>query len=88
MNFAINSALPAKARTRGTLEMKTECMRPALKGEPYVLRGEVVRMAKQVAYGEATMRDARRRVDQPGDGDLSPASTRPPSPPTPPAHSG
>jgi uncharacterized protein (TIGR00369 family) len=58
MNFAINAALPRKARTRGTLEMKTECMRPALKGEPYVLRGEVVRMAKQVAYGEATMRDA------------------------------
>src|ERR1700728_1592705 len=58
MNFAINSALPGKARTRGTLEMKTECMRPALKGESYALRGEVVRMAKQVAYGEATMRDA------------------------------
>ena len=33
MNFAINAALPGKARTRGTLEMKTECMRPALKGE-------------------------------------------------------
>ncbi|HEY6425880.1 MAG TPA: PaaI family thioesterase [Acidimicrobiales bacterium] len=57
MNFAINAALPGKARTRGTLEMKTECMRPALKGNHYVLRGEVVRMAKLVAYGEATMRD-------------------------------
>jgi acyl-coenzyme A thioesterase PaaI-like protein len=56
MNFAINAALPGKARTRGTLEMKTECMRPAMKGEPYELRGEVVRMAKQVAYGEATVR--------------------------------
>ncbi len=33
MNFAINAALPGKARTRGTLEMKTECMRPALKGD-------------------------------------------------------
>jgi acyl-coenzyme A thioesterase PaaI-like protein len=32
-------------------------MRPAMKGEPYVLRGEVVRLAKQVAYGEATVRD-------------------------------
>ena len=58
MNFAINAALPSKARTRGTLEMKTECMRPALKGSDYVLRGEVVRMAKLVAYGEATMRSA------------------------------
>ncbi len=38
--------------------MKTECMRPARKGSDYVLRGEVVRMAKLVAYGEATMRDA------------------------------
>jgi acyl-coenzyme A thioesterase PaaI-like protein len=58
MNFAINSALPGKARTRGTLEMKTECMRPALKGEPYTVRGEVVRMAKQIAYGEASMHNA------------------------------
>ena len=58
MNFAINAALPGKARTRGTLEMKTECMRPALKGNDYVLRGEVVRMAQLVAYGEATMRSA------------------------------
>ena len=58
MNFAINAALPGRARTRGTLEMKTECMRPAMKGTTYSVRGEVVRMAKQVAYGEATMRDA------------------------------
>jgi acyl-coenzyme A thioesterase PaaI-like protein len=58
MNFAINAALPARARTRGTLEMKTECMRPAMKGDSYLLRGEVARIAKQVAYGEATVRDA------------------------------
>jgi uncharacterized protein (TIGR00369 family) len=58
MNFAINAALPGRARTRGTLEMKTECMRPAKKGNPFEVRGEVVRMAKQVAYGEATVRDA------------------------------
>ena len=58
MNFAINAALAGKARTRGTLEMKTECMRPAMKGEQFALRGEVVRMAKQVAYGEATVRGA------------------------------
>ena len=58
MNFAINAALPGKARTRGTLEMKTECMRPAMKGDRYELRGEVVRLAKQVAYGEATVRAA------------------------------
>jgi acyl-coenzyme A thioesterase PaaI-like protein len=58
MNFAINAALPGKARTRGTLELKTECMRPAMKGDQYLLRGEVSRMAKQIAYGEATVRSA------------------------------
>src|ERR1700735_3218003 len=47
MNFAINAAMSGRDRTRGTLEMKTETMRPALLGTPYVLRGEVVRMAKQ-----------------------------------------
>ncbi len=57
MNFAINAALPGRDRTRGTLEMKTETMRPALRGSSYSVRGEVVRMARQVAYGEAAMRD-------------------------------
>ena len=58
MNFAINSALSGRDRTRGTLEMKTETMRPAMKGTSYAIRGDVVRMAKQVAYGEAVVRDA------------------------------
>jgi uncharacterized protein (TIGR00369 family) len=58
MNFAINAALPGRSRTRGTLEMKTECMRPAMKGGTFALRGEVVRMAKQVAYGESSLRNA------------------------------
>jgi uncharacterized protein (TIGR00369 family) len=58
MNFAINAALPGRDRTRATLEMKTETMRPAVAGERYALHGEVVRLARQVAYGEATVRDA------------------------------
>jgi len=33
-------------------------MRPALEGGSYGLRGEVVRMAKQVAYAEASVTDA------------------------------
>ena len=49
MNFAINAALPGKARTRATLEMKVETMRPAQLAEAYRLRGEVVRLARQVA---------------------------------------
>lgn len=62
MNFAINAALAGPDRTRGTLELKTETMRPAVQGRRYRLRGEVVRMARQVAYAEGTMRD--------GDGSL------------------
>jgi uncharacterized protein (TIGR00369 family) len=59
MNFGINAALPGRDRTKATLEMKIECMRPALLGESYQLRGEVVRMARQVAYGEAAVRDQK-----------------------------
>jgi uncharacterized protein (TIGR00369 family) len=57
MNFAINAALAGRDRTRGTLEMKTETMRPARNGEPYAVRGEVVRMARQIAFAEASVRD-------------------------------
>ena len=42
MNFAINAALGGRDRTRATLEMKVETMRPASVGQPYRLRGEVV----------------------------------------------
>jgi acyl-coenzyme A thioesterase PaaI-like protein len=38
--------------------MKTETMRPAALGASFRVRGEVVRMARQVAYAEATVRDA------------------------------
>ena len=58
MNFAINASLAGRDRTRATLELKTETMRPAMVGTAYRLRGEVVRLARQVAYGEATVRDA------------------------------
>jgi len=57
MNFAINAALSGRDRTRGTLEMKTETMRPAAIGAEFRVRGEVVRMARQVAFGEATVHD-------------------------------
>jgi uncharacterized protein (TIGR00369 family) len=62
MNFAINSALADRDRTRATLEMKVETMRPALAGERYRLRGEVVRMARQVAYAEAAVTDDEDRM--------------------------
>jgi acyl-coenzyme A thioesterase PaaI-like protein len=57
MNFAINAALPGRSRTRGTLEMKVETMRPVRREQAYTFRGDVVRMARQVAYGEATILD-------------------------------
>ncbi len=55
MNFAINAALAGRDRTRATLELKTETMRPAVAGTPYRLRGEVVRLARQVAYAEGRL---------------------------------
>jgi uncharacterized protein (TIGR00369 family) len=58
MNFAINAGLDGKDRTRATLEMKAETMLPAAAGQRYAVRGEVVRMAKQVAFAEARVTDA------------------------------
>jgi uncharacterized protein (TIGR00369 family) len=52
MNFAINAALPKGDRSRASLEMKTETMRPAKPGEQLLVRGELVRLAKQVAFAE------------------------------------
>ncbi|MEI6453148.1 MAG: PaaI family thioesterase [Actinomycetes bacterium] len=62
MNFAINAALGRKDRTKATLELKIETMRPALVGEHYVLRGDVVRMARQVAYAEAKVLNAEGEI--------------------------
>ena len=58
MNFAINAALDGRDRARATLELKAETMRPVKAGDALTVRGEVVRMARQVAYAEATVRDA------------------------------
>lgn len=62
MNFAINAALCGDDRTRATLELKTETMRPAIVDVAYKLRGEVVRLARQVAYAEALIRDGEDNV--------------------------
>ena len=55
MNFAINAALVGRNRSEATIEMTTELMRPALLERPYLLRGDVVRMTRQIAYAEATI---------------------------------
>jgi len=55
MNFAINAALSGKDRTQATIEMSTELMRPAMLSENYTMRGEIVRLTRQIAYAEATI---------------------------------
>ncbi len=55
INFAVNAALRGKDRTKATIEIKSELMRPAVRGETYLLRGDVVRLGRQVAYGESTL---------------------------------
>jgi uncharacterized protein (TIGR00369 family) len=62
MNFAANAGLSGRDRTKATLEMKTELMRPAAVGERLTVRGAVVRMAQVVAYAEARVEDAEGRL--------------------------
>jgi uncharacterized protein (TIGR00369 family) len=62
MNFAVNAGLDGRDRSQATLEMKTETMRSARAGETLTVRGAVVRMARQVAYVEATVQDADGRL--------------------------
>ena len=62
INFATNAALTGKDRTRATIEMKTELMRPAERGHSFQLRGEVVRLGRQVAYGEGTITNSEGQI--------------------------
>lgn len=55
MNFCINAALVGRDRTEATIEMTTELMRPAMLDGHYAVRGEVVRLTRQIAYAEATI---------------------------------
>jgi uncharacterized protein (TIGR00369 family) len=57
MNFATSSALSSGDRA-ATLDVAYQTMRPAEAGQALAVRGEVVRLAKQVAYLESTVRDA------------------------------
>ncbi len=55
MNFAINAALTGRDRTHATIEISTELLRAARRDDHYTLRGEVVRLTRQIAYAEATI---------------------------------
>ncbi len=62
MNFAVNAGLRGRDRTKATIEMKTEMMRPAALGDRLAVRGAVVRETRQIAFAEARIENA--------DGDL------------------
>lgn len=53
MNFAINSGLEGRDRTRATLVMKVECLTAARRGQALRFRGTVTRAASTVAFAEA-----------------------------------
>jgi uncharacterized protein (TIGR00369 family) len=57
MNFAANAALESGDRA-ATLELKYSTMRSARAGDELSVRGEVVRLARQVAYLETAIRGA------------------------------
>lgn len=58
MNFAVNAGLSGRDRTKATIEMKTETMRPASAGDILAVRGAVVRETRQIAFAEARIESA------------------------------
>ncbi len=56
MNFATNAALESGDRA-ATLDIKYETMRATEAGAELSVRGEVVRLARQIAYLESWVRD-------------------------------
>jgi|SRR5581483_11092775 len=56
MNFATNSALESGDRA-STLDLAYQTLRSAVAGQTLAVRGEILRLAKQVAYVESTVRD-------------------------------
>jgi acyl-coenzyme A thioesterase PaaI-like protein len=42
--------------------MKTELMRPAMLHEHYAMRGDVVRLGRQVAYAEAVIKNDKDEI--------------------------
>jgi uncharacterized protein (TIGR00369 family) len=67
MNFATNAALQSGDRA-ATVELKYSMMRSARSGDELSVRGEVVRLTRQVAYLETAIRDADGRYVSKGTG--------------------
>jgi acyl-coenzyme A thioesterase PaaI-like protein len=53
MNFAINTTLDGRDRTKATLEMKSDFLRAALLNNEFVLQGSAVRVTKLIAFADA-----------------------------------
>ena len=53
MNFAINASLDGKDRSRATLEMKSDYLKGAQKGDSLTVRGTVSRFTKLIAFTAA-----------------------------------
>ena len=67
MNFATNAALESGDRA-ATLELKYSTLRSARAGDELSVRGEVVRLTRQVAFLETTISDADQRLISKGTG--------------------
>lgn len=67
MNFATNAALESGDRA-ATLELKYSTMRAARADDALTVRGDVVRLARQVAYLETAVRDADGELVSTGTG--------------------
>ena len=61
MNFATNSAL-ARGESGATISITYATMRGAKVGDELQVRGEVVRLARQIAYLETTITNAESQV--------------------------
>jgi uncharacterized protein (TIGR00369 family) len=62
MNFAINASLDGKDRTRGTLEMKVDCLKGAQQGDSLKVRGSVSRITKLIAFTESVVTNEKDEV--------------------------
>ena len=61
MNFATNSSLE-RGESGATISITYATMRGAKAGDPLHVRGEVVRLARQIAYLETTITNAENQV--------------------------
>jgi uncharacterized protein (TIGR00369 family) len=67
MNFATNSGLASGDRA-ATLDLTYSTMRSVEAGQALVVRGQIVRLTKQVAYVESTVHDAGGEIVSRGTG--------------------